>query len=133
MSEALDQLVRDQRAGLFPGITSVRSALPTGRSLKEHSADDVRSRRPNRPHGYSGRIRSYWTEPETAATQRRLLDNFEAAPLPPTLPSAHLPSQYARVRTGHLAPRPHDIVVDRVRDVLRDYDPDCAPRSKEYA
>uniref|UniRef100_A0AAU2W2F1 Class II D-tagatose-bisphosphate aldolase, non-catalytic subunit n=1 Tax=Streptomyces sp. NBC_00008 TaxID=2903610 RepID=A0AAU2W2F1_9ACTN len=57
---------------------------------------------------------------------------MEAAPLPLALLSAHLPSQYARVGAGHLAPRPHDILV-RVRDVLRDYDLACAPRSKEYA
>ncbi|MFF3172218.1 D-tagatose-bisphosphate aldolase, class II, non-catalytic subunit [Streptomyces sp. NPDC057900] len=100
---------------------------------QEYAAGDERSRRLNRLYGYSDRIRYYWTDPETAAAQRQLLDNLEAAPLPLALLSAHLPSQYARIRAGQLAPRPHDIVVDRVRDVLRDYDRACAPRSKEYA
>ncbi|NED80035.1 class II D-tagatose-bisphosphate aldolase, non-catalytic subunit, partial [Streptomyces sp. SID11233] len=39
----------------------------------------------------------------------------------------------ARVRAGVLAARPHDLVIDRVRDVLRTYATACAPRPKEYA
>lgn len=99
---------------------------------QDYSAGDERSQRLNRLYGYSDRIRYYWTDPETAAAQRRLLDNLEAVPLPLALLSAHLPLQYARIRAGQLAPRPHDILVDRVRDVLRAYDRACAPRSKEY-
>ncbi|MEW2165657.1 D-tagatose-bisphosphate aldolase, class II, non-catalytic subunit [Streptomyces sp. NPDC007084] len=94
---------------------------------------DARAQRLSRLYGFSDRVRYYWTDPEILTAQQRLLDNLEGDALPLPLLSAHLPLQYARVRSGFLAPRPHDILVDRVRDVLRDYDRACVPRSKEYA
>ncbi|MFK0173789.1 class II D-tagatose-bisphosphate aldolase non-catalytic subunit [Streptomyces sp. NPDC090306] len=97
-----------------------------------YAEGDPLEQRLNRLYGYSDRVRYYWTDPEIAAAQRRLLDNLRDRPLPLPLLSAQLPLQYARVRAGTLAPRPHDILVDRIRDVLRDYDHACARRSEEY-
>ncbi|MFG3028863.1 hypothetical protein ACGFZJ_10040 [Streptomyces sp. NPDC048253] len=46
--------------------------------------------------------------------------------------SAHLPGQYRRVRTGALAATSRDLVGDRIRDVLRDYDRASRVQDKEY-
>lgn len=123
-------------AGLRSGLVEV-----VDRRMREEpgwwegysSSADARGRRLDRLYGYSDRVRYYWTDPEITAAQQRLFDNLESRPVPLSLLSAHLPAQYARVRAGVLAPRPHDLVVDRVRDVLRAYDEACAPRPKEYA
>jgi D-tagatose-1,6-bisphosphate aldolase subunit GatZ/KbaZ len=84
-----------------------------------------------RRYSYSDRLRYYWPDPEIARAQALLLDNLSAVDIPLPLLSAHLPVQYARVRRGELAPRPRDLAVDRVRDVLRDYSRACDPNHKE--
>ncbi|MGW5351405.1 D-tagatose-bisphosphate aldolase, class II, non-catalytic subunit [Streptomyces sp. NPDC004031] len=85
-----------------------------------------------RRYSYSDRLRYYWPDPEIEAAQERLLRNLSAVDIPLPLLSAHLPLQYARVRRGELAPRPRDLAVDHVRDVLRDYARATRPHQKEY-
>ncbi|MFE7244245.1 D-tagatose-bisphosphate aldolase, class II, non-catalytic subunit [Streptomyces sp. NPDC057580] len=92
----------------------------------------VAEQRLARRYSYSDRLRYYWPDPEVAKAQARLLDNLAALDIPLPLLSAHLPIQYARVRRGELSARPRDLVVDHVRDVLRDYDHACNPNHKEY-
>lgn len=84
-----------------------------------------------RRYSYSDRLRYYWPDPEIARAQALLFDNLAAVDIPLPLLSAHLSVQYARVRRGELAPRPRDLAVDRVRDVLRDYSRACDPNHKE--
>ncbi|MDQ0771953.1 D-tagatose-1,6-bisphosphate aldolase subunit GatZ/KbaZ [Streptomyces aurantiacus] len=94
---------------------------------------DADEQRLARHYSYSDRMRYYWPDPEIAAAQERLFTNLSALDIPLPLLSAHLPDQYRRVRTGELAATPRDLVVDRVRDVLRDYDRACLTHDKEYA
>ncbi|MFJ5841582.1 D-tagatose-bisphosphate aldolase, class II, non-catalytic subunit [Streptomyces shenzhenensis] len=93
---------------------------------------DAAEQRLARRYSYSDRMRYYWPDPEIAAAQDRLFANLSTAGIPLPLLSAHLPDQYRRVRTGTLTPTPQDLVVDRIRDVLRDYDRACRVRDKEY-
>ncbi|KPC86370.1 tagatose-bisphosphate aldolase, partial [Streptomyces sp. NRRL F-6602] len=93
---------------------------------------DAAEQRLARRYSYSDRMRYYWPDPEIQKAQARLLDNLSAVGIPLPLLSAHLPLQYARVRHGELAARPHDLVVDHVRDVLRDYDRASHPNQKEH-
>ncbi len=74
-----------------------------------------------RRYSYSDRMRYYWPEPEIEAAVDVLLANLTRVTIPDPLLSAHLPEQYARVRAGTLAPAPRELVIDRVRDVLRTY------------
>jgi len=82
-----------------------------------------------RRYSYSDRLRYYWPDQEVHAAQERLLTNLEAVDLPLPLVSAYLPEQYARIRRGELAAQPHELVIDHVRDVLRDYTRACDPTS----
>ncbi|MFD8421677.1 D-tagatose-bisphosphate aldolase, class II, non-catalytic subunit [Streptomyces sp. NPDC059466] len=95
----------------------------------EGTADDQRLAR---RYSYSDRMRYYWPDPEIAAAQDRLFTNLSGLDIPLPLLSAYLPGQYRRVRTGALSATPRDLVVDRVRDVLRDYDRACGTHDKEY-
>ncbi|MFG3065093.1 D-tagatose-bisphosphate aldolase, class II, non-catalytic subunit [Streptomyces sp. NPDC048231] len=93
---------------------------------------DAAEQRLARRYSYSDRMRYYWPDPEIAAAQDRLFANLSALDIPLPLLSAHLPDQYRRVRTGALTATPRDLVVDRIRDVLRDYDRACRVQDKEY-
>jgi D-tagatose-1,6-bisphosphate aldolase subunit GatZ/KbaZ len=62
-----------------------------------------------------------------------LLTNLDEHPVPLPMLSASLPAQYQRVRTGILAADPRSLVVDRVRDVLRDYAAACSGRASLHA
>ncbi|MFJ8009538.1 D-tagatose-bisphosphate aldolase, class II, non-catalytic subunit [Streptomyces fagopyri] len=95
----------------------------------EGDADDQRLAR---RYSYSDRMRYYWPDPEITAAQDRLFANLSGVDIPLPLLSAYLPDQYRRVRTGNLSATPRDLVVDRVRDVLRDYDRACRIHDKEY-
>ena len=70
-------------------------------------------------------MRYYWPDPAIQAAQTRLFANLGETGVPLPLLSQYLPDQYRRVRRGEIMPQPHELVVDRVRDVLRDYASAC--------
>jgi D-tagatose-1,6-bisphosphate aldolase subunit GatZ/KbaZ len=74
---------------------------------------------------YSDRVRYYWGRPEVAAAVDRLMANLGAVEIPRSMLSAHLPAQYLRLRAGEIAPDAMSLVVDKVRDVLRQYADAC--------
>lgn len=82
---------------------------------------DADEQRLARRYSYSDRIRYYWASPAVAERQQRLFDNLGARGIPEPLLSQFLPRQFTRVREGTLDPVPEELVIDAVRDVLRDY------------
>ena len=90
---------------------------------------DEEQKRFARQFSLSDRMRYYWTHPTIQAAQHVLLANLGEAGIPLPLLSAHLPGQYDRVRRGQLAADPRSLVIDRVRDVLRDYAAACRARA----
>ncbi len=74
-----------------------------------------------RRYSYSDRMRYYWPDPEISAAVDTLMGNLSTRDLPEPLLSAFLPVQYERVRCGDLPASPRELVIDRVRDVLRTY------------
>jgi len=81
-----------------------------------------------RRYSYSDRMRYYWPDPEIQAAVGRLFEHLTQRDLPEPLISAFLPAQYERVRDGVLTPSPRELVIDRVRDVLRCYAAAVSPR-----
>jgi D-tagatose-1,6-bisphosphate aldolase subunit GatZ/KbaZ len=80
-----------------------------------------------RRYSYSDRMRYYWPDPEISAAVDTLLENLSERDLPEPLLSAFLPRQYDRLRRGELRASPRELVIDRVRDVLRGYAGAIAP------
>ena len=80
-----------------------------------------------RRYSYSDRMRYYWPDPEIEDAVRTLMDTLDRRGLPDPLLSAFLPVQYERVRQGELPRSPHDLVIDRIRDVLRSYSAAVTP------
>lgn len=74
-----------------------------------------------RRYSYSDRMRYYWPDPEIEGSVATLLGNLTRREIPEPLLSAFLPAQYGRVRCGLLSRTPRELVIDRIRDVLRTY------------
>lgn len=91
---------------------------------------DADEQRIARRFSYSDRLRYYWPDPEIAAAEARLYDNLSTVSIPLPLISQFLPDQYSRVRAGELAPDPHSLVIDRIRDCLRPYSLACFPENR---
>lgn len=74
-----------------------------------------------RRYSYSDRIRYYWTNPQVHVAVDRLIANMTEHPIPETMLSGYLPAQYERIREGSITGDPESLIVDKVRDVLREY------------
>jgi D-tagatose-1,6-bisphosphate aldolase subunit GatZ/KbaZ len=70
-------------------------------------------------------MRYYWADREIETAVHTLLDNLRARVVPEPVLSAFLPEQYDRIRAGVLSADPKDLVVDRIRGVLRVYAEAC--------
>lgn len=93
------------------------------RSHYQGSANECRLAR---GYSYSDRIRYYWPDSRVDECYARLLANLAAEPIPLPLLSQHLPLQYRKVRQGTLSPRGHDLILDQVQEVLRQYAAACS-------
>ena len=117
-----EELVRD-RSGLVNELEAAMLADPAW--WARYYDGDPDQQRLARRYSYSDRSRYYWPQPAVAAAVERLFHNLDAVGIPLPLLSQHLPDQYRRVRTGELSPSARALVIDHVRDVLRDYAHAC--------
>ncbi|MFZ7158502.1 tagatose-bisphosphate aldolase subunit KbaZ [Avibacterium endocarditidis] len=109
----------EQRSNLLAVLEEQMLAHPENWQKYYHGTE--LEQRFARSFSFSDRIRYYWTNPEIAAAVEKLFANFENVDIPLPLLSQYLPEQYAAVRAGTLAPRGKDIVLDKVRAVVRQY------------
>ncbi len=82
-----------------------------------------------RSYSFSDRIRYYWAQPEVKAGFDKLIKNFGEKPLPLSLVSGYLPSQYDKIRARIIQNRARDLILDRVMDVLKVYSSACGYNS----
>ncbi|MGH8140570.1 MAG: D-tagatose-bisphosphate aldolase, class II, non-catalytic subunit [Steroidobacteraceae bacterium] len=80
-------------------------------------------------YSLSDRIRYYWNVPEVRQASDALVANLAARGIPLTLLSQYLPVQYAAIREGSLVNDPHELLLDGVAQVLRNYARACHPVS----
>ena len=78
-----------------------------------------------RRYSYSDRVRYYWAKPEVSKAVDQLISNLAATTIPESMLSRYLPAQYLRMREGEISADPASLIVDRIRDVLRDYAAAC--------
>lgn len=95
--------------------------LSSPESWQGHYPPEEPEARLFRRFSYSDRSRYYMTVPGVAQAAEALLSNLRAHPIPLTMLSQFLPAQYAHIRQGFLQNDPRAIVLDRVRDTLREY------------
>jgi D-tagatose-1,6-bisphosphate aldolase subunit GatZ/KbaZ len=81
-----------------------------------------------RVYSYSDRIRYYWGLPEAEASVKKLIGNLGKIEIPMAMLSQHLPAQYDELREGALQNHPKDIIISKIRGVLKPYSEACLGR-----
>ncbi|HVJ08434.1 MAG TPA: D-tagatose-bisphosphate aldolase, class II, non-catalytic subunit [Acidisarcina sp.] len=125
MEEAL--LPSGERSNLLQVLETVMLQHP--QNWIKHYHGDSATQHLLRLYSYSDRIRYYWTDPAIQAAVSTLLHNLETKRIPETLVSNFLPDQYVAIRAGHIPSTPHEMVIDKIRQVLRTYAAACVPGS----
>jgi D-tagatose-bisphosphate aldolase class II non-catalytic subunit len=92
------------------------------RQYYQGDADELRLQR---HFSFSDRIRYYWPRPEAQAAVGRLFAKLGDKVIPEPLISQYLGGLYPEVADGSLSPRPRELVVGAVLQVLRRYDQSC--------
>lgn len=78
-----------------------------------------------RKFSLSDRMRYYWQVPQVQASLNVLFQNLDSVPIPLTLLSQFLPTQYLQVRSGSLHNDPHSLIFDHIGCILEDYEAAC--------
>jgi D-tagatose-1,6-bisphosphate aldolase subunit GatZ/KbaZ len=78
-------------------------------------------------YSLSDRIRYYWPHARINRAMEVLITNLRSVDIPLGLLSQYLPAQFERVMTGELASEPHELIIDKIQDVLRAYHFGCTP------
>ena len=127
-----DELVAERDRSHLAQVVEERMLAEPAQWVKYYTGDAAEQRLA-RHYSFSDRMRYYWPDPEVQAAERRLLDNLTGRDIPLPLLSQYLPDQYTRVRAGTLGADPVELVLDRVRDVLRGYHHATQPTVREVA
>lgn len=75
-----------------------------------------------RKYSLSDRIRYYLPLPEVKRAMEVMIRNLMEYPIPMTLLSQYLPNQYRKVRDGKLGNQPELWIVDKIKELLDDYE-----------
>jgi D-tagatose-1,6-bisphosphate aldolase subunit GatZ/KbaZ len=106
--------------------SGVRAALDAA-MLREpahwrgHYGGEARAQAFARAFSLSDRCRYYWTDGAVAAALDRLIASLSMAPIPLSLLSQYLPTQYAAIREGRLSSEPRALILHRIREAARPY------------
>ncbi|AFP71716.1 MULTISPECIES: tagatose-bisphosphate aldolase subunit GatZ [Enterobacter] len=75
----------------------------------------------------SDRIRYYWPHPRIRQGVEKLLTNMSNTSLPLGLISQFMPVQFERLSMNEIVATPHNLIIDKIQDVLRAYRFGCTP------
>ncbi len=131
MREALDalqdmeeQLVAErQRSDLSTVVENTMLHAPE--NWMPYYSGTPEEQRLRRRYSYSDRVRYYWALPEVSAAVQKLITNLSEITIPESMLSRYLPAQYWRLRGKQIAGDPESLIVDHIRDVLRQYAAAC--------
>ncbi|MDF1892867.1 tagatose-bisphosphate aldolase subunit GatZ [Rahnella contaminans] len=74
----------------------------------------------------SDRIRYYWPNARINRAMEALVANLKSVEIPLGLLSQYLPAQFERVMANKLTSDPHELIIDKIQDVLRAYHYGCS-------
>jgi D-tagatose-1,6-bisphosphate aldolase subunit GatZ/KbaZ len=77
----------------------------------------------------SDRMRYYWPHPRIKHSVETLISNLNEVALPLGLISQFMPIQFERASEGSLSTTPHNLIIDKIQDVLRAYRFGCTPEA----
>ena len=115
-----------QRSGLSDVIE--RTMLSHPENWEPYYPGTFQEQKLLRRYSYSDRVRYYWGDSDIAAAVRLLVANLSSVELPESMLSGYMPNQYWNLRAKKIAGDPESLIIDRIRDVLRDYSAACPVR-----
>lgn len=129
---AIEQELRPAHhcSGLRDVLETVMLEHPEHWKHHYHGTNDAR--RLARGYSYSDRVRYYWPDSDIYEAYSRLVKNLEGESIPLPLISQYLPLQYVNVREGRLIATPHELIIDHIQDVLRQYHAACLATSPSH-
>lgn len=77
----------------------------------------------------SDRTRYYWPHPRIRQSVEKLISNLNEVSLPLGLISQFMPVQLERLSEGSLTLTPHNLIIDKIQDVLRAYRFGCTAQA----
>ncbi|TGB82614.1 tagatose-bisphosphate aldolase subunit GatZ [Escherichia sp. E3659] len=77
-------------------------------------------------YSLSDRIRYYWPHNRIKNSVETMMANLEGVDIPLGMISQYLPKQFERIQSGELSAIPHQLIMDKIYDVLRAYRYGCA-------
>ncbi|EGN4496308.1 tagatose-bisphosphate aldolase subunit GatZ [Escherichia coli] len=77
-------------------------------------------------YSLSDRIRYYWPHSRIKNSVETMMVNLEGVDIPLGMISQYLPKQFERIQSGELSAIPHQLIMDKIYDVLRAYRYGCA-------
>lgn len=72
-------------------------------------------------YSLSDRIRYYWPHSRIKNSVETMMVNLEGVDIPLGMISQYLPKQFERIQSGELSAIPHQLIMDKIYDVLRAY------------
>lgn len=125
--EAVERELQDLLPGTPSGLSrSLEAAmLENSKHWAKHYSGKATQLHLARRFSYSDRSRYYWPVGSVSQAVERLLTNLATAPIPATLLSQYLPSQYQAVRDGRITNSPKALILSKVREVLDVYSKAC--------
>lgn len=88
---------------------------------QKHYGGSSHNQKISRFYSYSDRIRYYWNTPAVEKAFEQLLNNLGKDPLPLSLLSQYLPTQYEKIRQGVMVNSAYELILGQITDVLEDY------------
>ncbi len=117
--DAIAEVLRPGGVPLARAMEAVMTAQP--KHWQTHYPGTSEQQRVLRHYSYSDRIRYYWPAADARAAVDALMRRMHGVEIPATLVSQYLPRLHERVMTRTIAPEPRTLLIEAVRDVLRQY------------
>ena len=82
-----------------------------------------------RKFSYLDRSRYFWPNKSLREVKEKLYSNLRKTGIPPTLVSQYMPNQYFQVREGRINCDPEELVLSKIRDILKIYSNACCMKT----
>lgn len=124
LSEIEDQLVKPELSSHFKDVVD-QVLLDDPKYWAAYYGEKHSEVMKNLHFSFSDRIRYYWTDERIQSAIETLCNNLSEVGIPLSILSQYLPAQYVRVSNGDLELTPHELLVDKVREIVEKYANAC--------
>lgn len=96
---------------------------------ENHYTGTGREKKFKRKFSYLDRSRYFWPDESLGEVKEKLYSNLKKTGIPQALISQYMPNQYVQVRQGRINCDPEELVLSKIRDVLRIYSNACCMKT----